>query len=255
MNRCLVLQNVEPVAKELGVASNSIRNWFATKALPGLPEALAKEHPGPKPKVTPRPTRPALQSPDALSGSVSQGKRAALSMEVEERPDHCPQDCFACPYCQSSRVWKNGRYWVINWLAFLTMRWFSQKRVAIQQMFSGYCWSRYAPRSTSGLLDQRRIWWSSDALSLSKGRRRVEYCYHPTFCCRRIETTNICNHPTDVFCLPTGLDMASEYLGLLDQRYFTSSLSSPSSAHTWRTRSPSVARCIPGSSWLCLDAR
>ena len=118
MNQCLVLQNVEPVAKELGVASNSIRNWFATKALPGLPEALAKEHPGPKPKVTPRPTRPALQSPDALSGSVSQGKRAALSMEVEERPDHCPQDCFACPYCQSSRVWKNGRYWVINWLDF-----------------------------------------------------------------------------------------------------------------------------------------
>ena len=238
--QCLTLQNVEAVAEEQGVAPNSIRNWFVDKVLPSLPEALAKEHPGPKPKEAPTLTRPAL--------SMSKGKRAASSAEVDERPDQCP-------HCQSSHVWKNGRYRVINWLAFLTMRWFSQKRVAIQQMFSGYCWSRYAPRSTSGLLDQRRIWWSSDALSLSKGRRRVEYCYHSTFCCRRIETTNICNHPTDVFCLPTGLDMASEYLGLLDQRYFTSSLSSPSSAHTWRTRSPSVARCIPGSSWLCLDAR
>jgi transposase-like protein len=81
MNQCLVLQNVEAAAKESGVSPNSIRNWFATKVLPGLPEALAKEHPGPKAQVTPRPTRPAL--------SVSKGKRAALSPEVEERPDHC----------------------------------------------------------------------------------------------------------------------------------------------------------------------
>ena len=151
MNQCLVLQNVEPVAKELGVASNSIRNWFATKVLPGLPEALAKEHPGPKPKVTPRPTRPAL--------SVSQGKRAALSMEVEERPDHCPQDCFACPYCQSSRVWKNGRYWVINWLAFLTMRWFSQKRVAIQRHHCGTCGRELDSLQRKRLAQARRQGW------------------------------------------------------------------------------------------------
>jgi hypothetical protein len=144
MNQCLVLQNVEPVAKELGVASNSIRNWFATKVLPGLPEALAKEHPGPKPKVTPRPTRPAL--------SVSKGKRAALSMEVEERPDHCP-------YCQSSRVWRNGRYWVINWLAFLTMRWFSQKRVAIQRHHCGTCGRELDSLQRQRLAQARRQGW------------------------------------------------------------------------------------------------
>ncbi|MCJ7434096.1 MAG: hypothetical protein MUO77_11465, partial [Anaerolineales bacterium] len=59
LSQCLTLQNIETVAEELGVAPNSIRNWFATKVLPSLSEALAKKHPGPKPKVTPTPTRPA----------------------------------------------------------------------------------------------------------------------------------------------------------------------------------------------------
>ena len=87
MNQCLTLQNIELVAKESGVAPNSIRNWFATKVLPGLPEALAKENPGPKPNAVS--TRPALPALAGRPGSVSKGKRAALSAEVEERPDHC----------------------------------------------------------------------------------------------------------------------------------------------------------------------
>jgi hypothetical protein len=118
LSQCLVLQNVETVAIELGVAPNSIHNWFETKVLPHLPEALAKENPGPKPKTSA--TRPAP------------GKRTGSSREVEERPEHCP-------HCQSSRVWKNGLYWVINWLAFLSVRWFSQKRVAIQRIRCGAC--------------------------------------------------------------------------------------------------------------------
>jgi len=151
MNRCLVLQNVEAVAKELGVAPNSICNWFVDKVLPSLPEALAKEHPGPKPKETPRPIRPAL--------SVSKGKCVALRKEVEERPDRCPQDCFACPHCQSSRVWKNGRYRVINWLAFLSVRWFSQKRVAIQRLRCGACGREIDTRQRQSLAQARRQGW------------------------------------------------------------------------------------------------
>jgi hypothetical protein len=140
MNQCLVLQNVEAAAKESGVSPNSIRNWFATKVLPGLPEALAKENPGPKPQAASRPVRPA------------QGKCAVLSAEVGERPDHCP-------HCQSSRVWKNGQYWVINWLAFLTVRWFSQKRVAIQRHHCGTCGREMDSLQRQSLAQARRRGW------------------------------------------------------------------------------------------------
>jgi hypothetical protein len=120
LSLCLVLQNVEAVAEAQGVSLNSIRNWFADKVLPSLPEALAKEKPGPKPKVAPTSMPPAKV------------KRAASRAEVDERPEYCP-------HCQSARVWKNGVYWVINWLAFLSMRWFSQKRAAIQRLRCGTC--------------------------------------------------------------------------------------------------------------------
>lgn len=104
LSQCLMLQNVEATAKELGVAPNSIHNWFMTKVLPSLPEVLAKEHPGPKPK--------------AASTRPREGKRTTTSTGVEERLEYCP-------HCQSSRVWKNGRYRVINWLAFLSVRWYA----------------------------------------------------------------------------------------------------------------------------------
>jgi hypothetical protein len=133
-----VLQNVEAVAEEQGVSPNSIRNWFVDKVLPSLPEALAKENPGPKPKAAP--TR------------AVKGKQAASSTEKDERPDHCP-------HCQSARVWKNGMYWVINWLAFLTMRWFSQKRVAIQRLRCGTCGREIDTVQRQRLVQARRQGW------------------------------------------------------------------------------------------------
>ena len=142
--QCLTLQNVEAVAEEQGVSPNSIRNWFVDKVLPSLPEALAKEHPGPKPKEAPTLTRPAL--------SMSKGKRAASSAEVDERPDQCP-------HCQSSHVWKNGRYRVINWLAFLTVRWFSQKRVAVQRQRCGTCGREIDTLQRQRLAQARRQAW------------------------------------------------------------------------------------------------
>lgn len=140
LSQCLVLQNVEAVAEEQGVAPNSIRNWFEDKVLPSLPEVLAKEKPGPKPKV-----KPAFMPPAKV-------KRAASSTEIDERPDHCP-------HCQSSRVWKNGRYQVINWLAFLTVRWFSQKRVAIQRIRCGTCGREIDTLQRQRLAQARRQGW------------------------------------------------------------------------------------------------
>ena len=51
LEQCLTLQNVEQVAAEVGVAPNSIRNWFHDKVLPALPAILVNEAPGPKPSA------------------------------------------------------------------------------------------------------------------------------------------------------------------------------------------------------------
>ena len=139
MKQCLMLKNVEATATELGVSPSSIRNWFVTKVLPGLSEALDKEHPGPKPKAT-----PACPAP--------KGKRAAPRAEVDERPEHCP-------HCQSSRVWKNGVYRVINWLAFLSLRWFSQQRAPIQRHRCGTCGREIDSLQRQNLAQARRQSW------------------------------------------------------------------------------------------------
>lgn len=138
LRQCLVLQNVEAVAEEQGISPNSIRNWFVDKVLPSLSDALAKENPGPKPKAIP--TR------------LAEGKPVASSAEVDERPENCP-------HCQSSRVWKNGAYWVINWLAFLRLRWFSQKRVAIQRIRCGTCGREIDTVQRRSLAQARRQAW------------------------------------------------------------------------------------------------
>ena len=140
LNKCLALQNVEAVADILGVAPNSIRYWFETKVLANLPEVLEKEQPGPKVKAAPVAMRPA------------EGKRAASIRKVDEGPDHCPD-------CQSVRVWKNGLYWVINWLVFLSLHWFSQSHVAIQRYCCGDCGREIASPQRQRLVQARRQGW------------------------------------------------------------------------------------------------
>ena len=141
LSKCLALQNVEEVAKELEVAPNSIRNWFTSKLLPGLPEVLANEQPGPKPEAAPMSIlRPA------------EGKHASYGEKSDEGPDHCPD-------CQSVRVWKNGLYWVINWLVFLSLHWFSQSRVAIQRYCCGDCGREIASPQRQRLVQARRQGW------------------------------------------------------------------------------------------------
>ena len=140
LNQCLALQNVAAVADMLGVAPNSIRYWFETKVLAKLPEVLEKEQPGTKVKATPAAMRPA------------EGKRAVSTGEGDERPGFCPD-------CQSGRVWKNGLYGVINWLAFLSLHWFSQSRVAIQRYRCGDCGCEIASPQRQRLAQARRQGW------------------------------------------------------------------------------------------------
>jgi transposase-like protein len=141
LTKCLALLNVEAVAKELNVAPNSIRNWFETKLLPGLPEVLGKEQPGPKPEAAP-----------AVSMGSTEGKQAASTGKVDEDPDHCP-------FCQSGRIWKNGLYYVINWLVFLNLHWFSQSRVVIQRYRCAICGREIASLQRQRLAQARRQGW------------------------------------------------------------------------------------------------
>jgi hypothetical protein len=82
----------------------------------------------------------------------AEGKRAASIKKKEGRPDHCPE-------CQSTRIWKNGLYWVINWLAFLNVHWFSQKLVAIQRFCCGSCGCEIATPQRQRLAQARREGW------------------------------------------------------------------------------------------------
>ena len=114
LEQCLTLQNVEQVAAEVGVAPNSIRNWFHDKVLPALPVILVNEAPGPK--------------PSAPAAVAKAGPRAA--------EDGRPTDC---PHCHQGPVWKNGVYWVLNWLAVVTFHWFSPARVPVQRFRCAAC--------------------------------------------------------------------------------------------------------------------
>jgi hypothetical protein len=141
LSQCLALQNVEAVADVLGVAPNSIRYWFETKVLANLSEVLANEQPGPKPEAAPMSIlRPA------------EGKHATYGGKSDEGPDHCPD-------CQSVRVWKNGVYFVINWLVFLSLHWFSQSCVAIQRYRCGTCGREIASPQRQRLAQARRQGW------------------------------------------------------------------------------------------------
>jgi hypothetical protein len=139
LSQCLTVQNVEPIATALGVSPNTIRYWFEVKLLPSLPEVLANEHPGPKPKEA-LPT----STPSRLAD-----RHAASPAVAEDRPERCP-------HCHSPRVWKNGLYWVINWLAFLTGRWFRPQRVVIQRQRGGNCGREIGSLQLQRLAQARR---------------------------------------------------------------------------------------------------
>jgi len=122
LEQCLTLQNVEQVAAEVGVAPNSIRNWFNDKVLPALPAILVNETPGPKPSAAEGlPAARPTPVPGVRQGTAEDGR------PVE------------CPHCHGGQVWKNGVYWVLNWLAVVTFHWFSPERVPVQRFRCAVC--------------------------------------------------------------------------------------------------------------------
>ena len=142
LERCLMLQNVEPVATELGIAPNSIRNWFTDKLLPALPTLLVNETPGPKPSGP--------QEPSAkLAGRAI---AAGPLPPADGRPS-------ACPHCHQGVIWKNGVYWVLNWLAVVMFHWFSPARVLVQRYRCAACGREIISSARARLTQARQQAW------------------------------------------------------------------------------------------------
>ena len=115
MAQCLNLEGVKEAAVAHGVSPGAIYYWFNEKVLPSLSIILANGKPGPKPANS-------LEEKEPSSTSSA----SSPSLPQDGRPEQCPE-------CGSARVWKNGLYWVLDWVAFLCFGWFTGGKVPIQR--------------------------------------------------------------------------------------------------------------------------
>ncbi len=142
MRQCLTLDGVKEVGRAFEVSPGAIYYWFNEKVLPALPIVLANEKPGPKP-ATNLPKRnepPTVQAPNPHP------------LPQDGRPERCPQ-------CGSTRVWKNGLYWVLNWLAFLCFGRFTGRKVPIQRYRCADCGYEIPSPERLKLAEARRKGW------------------------------------------------------------------------------------------------
>jgi len=131
INTALDQINVAEVSRQTGVPESTLR-YDLNKVRARLPETLANRRPGPKPQER---TSAAAQSP-----------------ESDERP-------AACPECQSPRIWKNGTYWVLNWVAMLLMGWQGIQRVLLQRWRCAECGKEIPSLERQRQALARQIWW------------------------------------------------------------------------------------------------
>jgi hypothetical protein len=96
--------NVEAAARQAEVPASTLR-YDLRKVEAALPEVLANQPPGPKPRD--------------LVRMVSNLSRPVAASRV-------------CPEC-GGKVRKNGTYQVLNWLLMLTMGWLGIQTVCIQR--------------------------------------------------------------------------------------------------------------------------
>ena len=142
MAQCLTLEGVEEAAIAHGVSPGAIYYWFNEKVLPALSIILANEKPGPKP-----------------ANSLEEKKQSTTS---SASPRSLPQDGRPeqCPECGSARVWKNGLYWVLDWVSFLCFGWFTGGKVPIQRHRCADCGYEIPSPERLKLAEARRKGWS-----------------------------------------------------------------------------------------------
>jgi DNA-binding transcriptional MerR regulator len=123
--------NVAEAARQAGVPESTLR-YDLDKVRAALPETVANHKPGPKlqPKTRTLPEK----------------------SETGERP-------VACPQCQGDRIWKNGTYWILNWIAMLLMGWQGVQRVLIQRWRCATCGLEIPSPERVRQTLARRVWW------------------------------------------------------------------------------------------------
>ena len=144
LSECLVLRNVEEVSDKYGISAGTIRYCFREKVTPALPEIVANRKTGPKAESVPLPDTVVVPPTPTVSSPPA--------MPDDGRPDRCPQ-------CGSQKVWKNGRYGVINWLVFLIFRVFTGAKVLVQRYRCGDCDYEIPSPERLRLAEARRRGW------------------------------------------------------------------------------------------------
>jgi len=141
MAQCLTLEHVKEAAIAHGVSPGAIYYWFNEKVLPALPTILANKKPGPKPANSLEEKKPSTTS-----------SASPRPLPQDGRPERCPE-------CGSARVWKNGLYWVLDWVTFLCFGWFTGGKVSIQRHRCADCGYEIPSPERLKLAEARRKGW------------------------------------------------------------------------------------------------
>lgn len=128
--------NVNAAAKTTGIPESTLR-YDLKKVYDALPAILKNQKPGPDKK------------PEAEKVSV------LLEVKTHFENERPPQ----CPRCGHHRVWKNGSYWVINWLAMLLTAWLPMARVKIQRWRCAVCGTEVISPERDKQAQARVAWW------------------------------------------------------------------------------------------------
>ncbi len=104
--------NTNEIARLVGIPESTLR-YDLGKVRKALPIVLTNKKPGPL---------------------IKDEKKNHNHLE-DNRPHLCPK-------CGHNHIWKNGTYWVFNWLAMLLISWLPVKRILILRIALCCLWLR-----------------------------------------------------------------------------------------------------------------
>ena len=122
--------NVAAAAREAGVPASTL-SYDLKKVIKCLPETLANQKPGPKPR--------------------KETAEAPVKTEPPEEPRWCPE-------C-GGKVRKNGTYWVLNWVLMLTMGWLGVQKALVQRRRCKECGHEVVSSERARQAEAREAWW------------------------------------------------------------------------------------------------
>ncbi|NTV37904.1 MAG: hypothetical protein HGA82_01735 [Anaerolineales bacterium] len=135
--------NVEAAARQAEVPASTLR-YDLRKVEAALPEVLANQPPGPKPRDL---------------SIVSNRSRPAAARSV-------------CPEC-GGKVRQNGTYKVLNWLLMLTMGWLGIQTVCIQRRRCKACGYEVVSPERARQAEARQAWWQQVARLIGLSRFKL----------------------------------------------------------------------------------